>query len=234
MQVRSRRQLLVAIGAAALAPATAGCLPLGRPDGSGRESGPIGPVAQTLGPDGTSVWVGDPSAGLTVTLFEDPSCPACAEFETTGTGPRLLRMAAAGELQLRFALGSFLGPGSKRAVNALRAALDKGRFVDLHQAVYDGQASAKQRGGFSTNGLLDLAATVEGLRDADFDDAVRTARHREFVEAADRALSASWIRGTPSMEVNGRPVAEGDRDVMDDGAALRRYLKSASERPARH
>ncbi|MEU2393829.1 thioredoxin domain-containing protein [Streptomyces sp. NPDC007369] len=231
MQVRSRRQVLAAIGAAALAPATAGCLPLGGL-GQERETGPIGPVAQALGSDGTTIVVGAP-AKLTVKLFEDPSCPACADFETTGTGPRLLRMAAAGELQLQFALGSFLGPGSKRAVNALRTALDKGRFVDLHQAVYDGQASAKRRGGFSTNTLLELAGTVEGLRDGDFDDAVRTARHREFVEAADRALGKSWVRGTPSMEVNGWPVTEGDRDVMDDGAALRRYLKDAAERPPR-
>lgn len=199
-----------------------------------RETGPIGPVAQALGSDGTTIVVGDPSAKLTVKLFEDPSCPACADFETTGTGPRLLRMAAAGEVRLQFALGSFLGSGSKRAVNALRAALDKGKFVNLHQAVYDGQASAKRRGGFSTDGLLDLAATVEGLRDGDFDDAVRTARHREFVEAADRTLGASWVRGTPSMEVNGLPVKEDDRDVMDDSAALRRYLKAAAERRPRH
>ncbi|MFD0265273.1 DsbA family protein [Streptomyces sp. NPDC127106] len=232
MQVRSRRQILAAIGAAALAPATAGCLPLGGL-GEERETGPIGPVAQALGPDGTTIVVGDPSAKLTVKLFEDPSCPACADFETTGTGPRLLRMAAAGELQLHFALGSFLGSGSKRAVNALRAALDKGKFVDLHQAVYDGQASAKRRGGFSTNTLLELAGTVEGLRSGDFDDAVRTARHREFVEAADEALGRSWVRGTPSMEVNGWPVTEDDRDVMDDGAALRRYLKSTAEHPPR-
>ncbi|MFD7624847.1 DsbA family protein [Streptomyces sp. NPDC059851] len=233
MQVRSRRQVLAAIGAAALAPATAGCLPLGRPGEGEREAGPIGPVAQALGSDGTTIVVGDPSAELVVKVYEDPSCPACAEFETTGTGPRLLGMAATGDLQLQFALGSFLGPGSKRAVNALRAALDKGKFVDLHQAVYDGQASAKRRGGFSTDGLLGLADTIEGLRDGSFDDAVRAARHRQFVEAADQALGRSWVRGTPSMEVNGWPVKEGDRDVMDDGGALRRYLKSAEDRPPR-
>ncbi|GGS82046.1 hypothetical protein GCM10010286_03290 [Streptomyces toxytricini] len=227
----SRRSVLAAAGAAVIVPTAAGCLPARW--GSREDEGYTGPVAAALGAEGHTVVVGNPGAPVTVRVYEDPSCPGCAEFQTEGSGPRLRRMAADGDVQVHYVLGSFLGNGSKRAVNALRASLDKGKFAELHEVLHRGQATAKKRGGFTGDRLLSLASSVDGLRDAGFDEAVRTGKHREFVEAADRAVSSSWIKATPALEVDGRPVGKGDQDVLDDPDALARYLRRARQRSAR-
>ncbi|MEU6070105.1 MULTISPECIES: thioredoxin domain-containing protein [Streptomyces] len=72
--------------------------------------------------------VGDPDAPLTAHLDEDPRCPYCKHFETTGGAPELLVATVQREARTQYTMASFLdgrlgGTGSRKAVNALRAAL---------------------------------------------------------------------------------------------------------------
>ncbi|MEW2513079.1 thioredoxin domain-containing protein [Streptomyces sp. NPDC046870] len=88
-------------------------------------------VPERLGNDGTTIMVGDEAAPLTVHLYEDPRCPVCERFETTGGAPQLREATMRREVKTQYTLASFLdarlgGAGSRKAVNALRAALDKG------------------------------------------------------------------------------------------------------------
>ncbi|WP_406840704.1 thioredoxin domain-containing protein [Streptomyces sp. AHU1] len=46
--------------------------------------------------DGAAVLVGDPDARMTVRLYEDPRCPYCEEFETTGGSSKLREMMHGG------------------------------------------------------------------------------------------------------------------------------------------
>ncbi len=167
--------------------------------------------------DGTTIVLGDPGASLVVRLYEDPSCPACAEFETEGSGPYLKRAVRNGGLQLRFTLGSFLGPGSKLAVNALRAALDQARFDEYHHRLYRYHDKVRGPGGITREGLLTLAGMVDGLSGPAFETAVRDTAHRRFAEA-------SPVRGTPAMEINGVLVPTGS-DLYSDPDRLARRLK---------
>lgn len=68
-----------------------------------------------------------------------------------------------------YTMASFLddrlgGGGSKKAVNALRAALGEGKFVEYHEVLYANQPE-ESVDGYTTTALLDLAGEVEGLRD---------------------------------------------------------------------
>ncbi|MFD3679226.1 DsbA family protein [Streptomyces sp. NPDC058613] len=225
MQVRSRRGFLAAAAAITVASAVGACGepeadtgPLGVSSGGGR----LPSAAESLSSDGTTTCSATPTppseCGCTRTRA------ARAEFETEGTGPYLKRAVRNGGLRLQFTLGSFLGPGSKLAVNALRAALDQGRFDEYHHRLYRYHDKVRGPRGITQEGLLTLAGMVDGLRGPAFDAAVRDTAHRGFVESSAAALDGSPVRGTPAMEINGVLVPTGS-DLYTDRDRLARRLK---------
>ncbi|WP_051779424.1 DsbA family protein [Streptomyces sp. NRRL S-241] len=231
MQVRSRRGFLVAAAAITASASVGACR---RGDGASGDPLDVSvpadlPAArESVAADDTTIVLGDPAAPLAVRLYEDLSCPACADFETEGTAPYLKRAARNGALQLQFTLGSFLGPGSKFAANALRAAVDQGRFAEYHELLYRHQAAVRKSGGFTRDRLLGLAIKVEGLRGPEFDAAVLDTKYRDFVEAADEAMSKSPAKGTPTMAINGTLVPSGSRAYYTDRSSLSRHLKKVA------
>ncbi|MFD5620413.1 thioredoxin domain-containing protein [Streptomyces yangpuensis] len=231
MQVRSRRGFLGAAAAIVVTSSVGACTGRG-PQGdhpldvSADADLPAAP--ESLAPDGTTIVIGNPSAPLSVRIYEDLSCPACAEFELDGNGPYLKQAARNDALQLQFTLGSFLGPGSKFAANALRAAVDHGRFAEYHELLYRHQAKVRRSGGFTRDRLLTLAGKVPGLRGPEFDAAVLETKHREFVEASDEALDKSEVEGTPTMAINGSLVRTDSRGLYDDRDRLYRRLRKAT------
>ncbi|WP_420716615.1 thioredoxin domain-containing protein [Streptomyces sp. H27-H1] len=90
-----------------------------------------------------TIVVGDPAAATTVQLYEDPRCPVVEEFEATGA-PALREMTLRRKTKTEYTLASFRddrvgGDGSKRAVDALRAALDAGKFTEYHAGAVAGR-----------------------------------------------------------------------------------------------
>lgn len=88
-----------------------------------------------------------------------------------------------------YTLGSFLddrvgGSGSKKAVNALRAALEAGKFAEYHEVLYAHQPE-EAVDGFTDAYLLELAGQVDGLRGPAFDSAVKSMKYRAFVTASE-------------------------------------------------
>ncbi|MFD9791873.1 DsbA family protein [Streptomyces sp. NPDC059070] len=200
----------------------------------------VAAVPERLAADGTTIVVGDPRAPVTVALLEDPRCPVCEEFEGTGGGGPVLRDAVVRRtVRTRYTLASFLddrlgGGGSKRAVNALRAALDAGKFTEYHEVLYGNQPQ-ESTDGFTTARLLDLAAQVPGLRGPAFDAAVRTMRYRDFVAASERAYEARGTErgqgpGTPTAEIDGYRVPVDANAVLFDAHAFTGLLRTALSR----
>ncbi|MFI2643249.1 DsbA family protein [Streptomyces sp. NPDC018610] len=167
-------------------------------------------VVQTLASDGTTVSVGSPAAKTVVSVYEDLRCPVCKDFETRGGGEALRGMVRSGEVRVEYTLASFLddqlgGEGSQKAANALRAALDAGKFAEYHDVLYAHQPE-ESVDGYTDAYLLDMASRVKGLRDKDFDAAVKDMKYRGFVIASEQAFDASGATGTPTMKVDGRIV----------------------------
>lgn len=165
-----------------------------------------GQLPSRLEADGTTITVGNPAARHTIMIDEDPRCPICARFEKTN-GAKLTALAAAGKVRLQYTLASFLddtlgGSGSKRAVNALRAAVDENRFAPLHTLVYARQP-AETQDGFTVQFLLGLADGVQGLRTPYFDAVVRGQTYASFVSRSEHAFLASGATGTPTIAIDG-------------------------------
>ncbi|MGV4989063.1 DsbA family protein [Streptomyces sp. NRAIS4] len=194
-----------------------------------------------LGNDGTTITVGDPAAPVTVHLYEDPRCPVCKEFETTGGAPRLRGAVIRREARTQYTLASFLdgrlgGSGSRKAVNALRAALAKGKFAEYHDVLYAHQP-AESVDGFTDRRLLELAARVPGLRGPDFDSAVKTMKYRSFVTRSEQAYEdAGGAKdpkgpGTPTAEINDVRVPAEYNGVLFDGDVFAGLLSKIRANP---
>ncbi|MER6126309.1 thioredoxin domain-containing protein [Streptomyces sp. NPDC001795] len=170
-------------------------------------------VPEQVEPDGTSILVGDPQARMTVHLYEDPRCPYCQQFETSGGGPVLTKWTLRRKVKVEYTMASFLdgrlgGNGSKKAVNALRAALEEGKFAEYHAVLYQNQPS-EEEDGFTDARLLQLASKVKGLRSPSFDTAVKSMKYRDFVDSSEKVFAAAGHYnghagpGTPTAEIDG-------------------------------
>ncbi|MEV1020170.1 thioredoxin domain-containing protein [Streptomyces sp. NPDC050264] len=214
--------------------ATAGC---GRAAQSGDDNGEddhgqrdtaayttVGQLPERLAPDGTTVVVGSPTAPTTVRLYEDMRCPVCEEYEVDGGGEALRTLALKGEVRAEYTLASFLddrvgGSGSKRAANALRAALEQGKFIEFHDVLFSHQPE-EVVDGYTDAFLLRMASRVKGLRGEEFDTAVRTMKYRAFVTASETAYEQDKAPGTPTFAVNGDIVPDHLRGAMFDAELL--------------
>lgn len=181
-------------------------------------------LPESLAPDGTTVRVGSPTAKTVVHVYEDMRCPVCKQFETGGGGESLREMVRSGQVRAEYTLASFLdtnlgGQGSKKAANALRAALDQGRFVELHDLLFAHQPE-ESVDGYTDTFLLQMAGQVKGLRGAQFDAAVKGMKYGAFVTASEKAFTASGATGTPTLKVNGKTVPQNLAGGIFDKSTL--------------
>ncbi|GAA2889980.1 DsbA family protein [Streptomyces mexicanus] len=176
---------------------------------SGRASRAV-KITESLAPDGTTVRVGSPQAKTVVHVYEDLRCPVCEDFETRGGGEALRDLVRSGQVRAEYTLASFLddklgGQGSEKAANALRAALEAGRFAEYHDVLFAHQPE-ESVDGYTDAFLLEMASRVKGLRGPEFDAAVKDMKYRGFVTASEKAFESSGATGTPTLKVDGKTV----------------------------
>jgi protein-disulfide isomerase len=198
-------------------------------------------LPERLGRNGTTIIVGDPDAEMVVRLYEDPRCPFCAEFETTGGGPELRDAMLDRRTRTEYTLASFLddrlgGSGSKKAVNALRAALEEGKFVEYHEVLYANQPE-ESVDGYTNAHLLELADEVDGLRGPAFDGAVRSMKYRAFVSASEKAYERAGGEaepegpGTPTAVINDKRIPLEYNGLLFDANAFGDLLRQIYDKP---
>jgi protein-disulfide isomerase len=145
--------------------------------------------------------LGQADAPVTVDLYEDFQCPACASWGD-GVYPRLLANEIAnGTVRLVFHNLAFLGPESVEAAHAAYAADQQGRFWDMWSTLYANQG--RENGGAFAPDRLTEMATGLGLDVARFEADMSSA-------AADSALAESIANGdaagvtsTPTLVIAG-------------------------------
>ncbi|MFF6980917.1 DsbA family protein [Streptomyces sp. NPDC008343] len=216
--------------------------------GCGQRAAEFGPdfasaeeLPERLGADGTTITVGDPDAPVKVHLYEDPRCPYCEEFEFTGGGPQLREALLDRWARTEYTLASFLddrvgGTGSKKAVNALRAALEEGKFVEYHEVLYANQPE-ESVDGYTDAYLLELAGKVKGLRSPTFDTAVRSMKYRAFVTASQKAYEKAGGAkepkgpGTPTAVINDKRIPPQYNALLLEGESFAELLQKIYDHP---
>jgi protein-disulfide isomerase len=189
--------------------------------------------ANTSGANGATVVIGDSKTDNVVHLYEDPRCPACAQFEQT-VGETVDKGMQDGGYKLSFTLGTFLddklsGEGSKNALSALGAALNVSpeAFLDYKAALY----SAKYHPEETTDKFADdsylikVANTVDALKNnKKFQDAVEKGTYDAWAMKMSKSFDdAEGVQSTPTIKINdktvGNPssVADWEKSLKDAG-----------------
>ena len=159
------------------------------------------------------VLVGSADARRQLVLFEDPQCPYCREFEEA-SADMLRREVAAGAVAVEYRMRSFLGPESERAVGALAAAGEAGKFDELRRELFANQPP-EHSGGFTSEDLLGLGRRA-GITSPDFEAAVREERYVEWARRTEQIFRGQDPTGTPAGILDGRALTS--RTLVDPAA----------------
>jgi protein-disulfide isomerase len=177
---------------------------------------PTAAPANAVGEDGLTVRAGEEDAANTLTLFEDPRCPACASFEQL-TGGTVREGMENGDYAVEYVFGTFLddrltGSGSKNALNALGAALDVSpeAFLDFHDALYslDHHPAESDDAFADDERLIEIAQTVPELENnQEFEDDVVNSTFAVWaLQMSDKFDADPDVEGTPTLKFNGAVV----------------------------
>jgi protein-disulfide isomerase len=165
--------------------------------------------AGTTGAGNLSIPLGMP-APATLTVYEDPRCPACGRFEQAfhATIDRLERQ---GRVRVQYRIVSSIdrhdhGHGSKNAANALACAANEGRFAGLHDLLYARQPDESDDAWASAQTLTRLATQIPGLATPAFRDCVDKDAFGTWVAAVQGDFDRSGFTATPTVLLNGIPA----------------------------
>jgi protein-disulfide isomerase len=163
------------------------------------------PQAVTL-TDG--VTVGRSSARITVDIWEDPQCPACAQLEAE-SGAAIADWIDAGTIKVNYQVVSFLDGAStdrysSRAANALYCGADAAVFDRYHRLLFANQP-AEGGPGLSYDQLVQLGRQA-GATGTEFETCVRNRPYADFVSRITEKASRDGVLSTPTVLVDGEPV----------------------------
>jgi len=162
---------------------------------------------------GTAVTVGSGEAAVTVEVFEDFQCPACAEFERVSGGV-LDRLVDDGKVRIVYHPMAFLDHAStdeysSRALNAAGCVLDAGgpgAYRTIHAALFAEQP-AEGGPGLPDTRLVTLAAAA-GVRDGAVSACIQDRHFHDWTRKATDAASKAGIAATPTVLVAGERLTD--------------------------
>lgn len=144
--------------------------------------------------------LGDPNAPVTVVEFGDYLCSHCQDYALKDEEPIIERYIATGQVQYEYLPIALSNPSQIEPIEATFCAGDQGAFWPYRDLVYANVV--KNVSAVNSNYLVAYAESL-GLDTAEFNDCLRSGKHRPSVqEALDRAREAK-IPGTPTFLVNG-------------------------------
>jgi protein-disulfide isomerase len=153
---------------------------------------------------------GDPTARgpvdapIVMIEYADFQCPFCGRFARQ-TEPRLIQeYVDKGLLRIEWRDLPYLGPESRTAAAAARAAAVQGRFWEFHDALYAEERRVNS-GALNASALRAIAASV-GLDVARFEADSKTAVARDAIARDEQEATSLGITGTPAFIVAGTPI----------------------------
>jgi protein-disulfide isomerase len=171
---------------------------------------------------------GPSNAPITIVEFSDFQCPYCGRFESV-----LKTVLAKYPAQIRLVYQNFplsdVHPNAEKAAEAGVCAQQQGKFWELHDRMFQEQAS------LGPDALKDKASTL-GLNAQTFNECLDSGRARDSVKSDVRAAGQLAVNSTPTSFVNGRLVvgavtAENLTAIIED--ELRRGALTARRQVAR-
>jgi protein-disulfide isomerase len=168
---------------------------------------PIGEFEAVVDPAQGDGIVFNAGLPLKINVFEDFQCPSCKFFEDP-IGPYLTSLITEKKAEVVYHPLSFLGNGQKEdesiaASNAAYCAVDEGKFLDFHKALYDVQSTVQNSGFLNDKNLIAIGKKV-GISSQGFSDCITNKSKLVNVAASTDSMTRYGVRGTPTTFINGK------------------------------
>lgn len=174
-----------------------------------------------LGTDGvplvvgeTAVTLGESTAPVTIDLYEDYSCPHCADYEVA-VGPTLYSLVAKGDAivnfhPIRFVTDYGLNAGSAAVCVA---ANDSQNWPDFHSALFANHNQQSDR--WSASDFVNYAK-VKGITDETTLSCIGKGAHTGWISSNTKAATDAGVNSTPSLLINGelQPQLPGPEELI--------------------
>ena len=175
--------------------------------------GEIIPITPRDLPNPNELSLGDPTAPVTVEVFEDFQCPACRYF-TESVQPLLIEhLITPGKVYYTFrhypfidGAGAKAGGESDQAANASMCANEQGKFWDMQEILF-ANWNGENQGNLSDRRLQAMAESV-GLEMNSFNDCFGANKYEAEIQADFDRGEEIGVSGTPSVFVNGNKVGQ--------------------------
>lgn len=155
-----------------------------------------------------------------IDIYEDFQCPACAAFEEQ-FGPTLAQIVTDGKARVNFHPMNFLdrslgNDSSTLAGSAFGCAVDAGKTVEYHSAVFAQQPVAEGTG-YTKEQLKAIGAEVgiEGAALDTFNTCVDDITYGDWVTASNVEAGNRGVTGTPTMYLNDEKVDLTNLNIED-------------------
>jgi protein-disulfide isomerase len=168
---------------------------------------PIGDYEAVVDPAQGDGIVFNAGLPLKINVFEDFQCPSCKFFEDP-IGPYLTSLITEKKAEVVYHPLSFLGNGQKEdesiaASNAAYCAVDEGKFLDFHKALYAVQSTVQNSGFLNDKNLIAIGKKV-GISSQGFSDCITNKSKLVNVAASTDSMTRYGVRGTPTTLINGK------------------------------
>jgi protein-disulfide isomerase len=174
---------------------------------------PASSIADTTGgvssADAMAIPIGNSSAPVKLTVYEDFRCSACGNFESNYQSA-YKALVKAGKVELLVHPVDLIdnvegGSGSLASGNAAACAQNAGKFEDYHDVLYANQPSESDDAFASDSTLISYAKQVSGLDTASFESCVKSGKYDGWIKQNYRDLEQidGNSTATPTLLANG-------------------------------
>ena len=173
---------------------------------------PIRPTPPELVDPANARALGTAEAPVTIDVWSDFQCPACAFFATSVEPDLIDEFVKPGTVRLVYRDYAFLDGGtsdgeSHQAAAAARCAGEQGTFWQYHDYLFENQ-KGENKGAFRRERLDQIAETV-GLDMNAFESCMGGDAPEQAVQAETDIGVAAGVRSTPTLAINGVLQAPG-------------------------
>ena len=149
--------------------------------------------------------LGDPQAPVTVQVWEDFRCPACAAFNQRIKPGLVEDYIAGGDVKLEFHHFPLQQhePGASMAAQASECAADQGLFWSYHDRIF--QETSSGPSAFIAERLIDYAVELKMDQDS-FTQCLMNQTHLSIVVESLQSARAAGHNSTPTVLVDGIPI----------------------------
>jgi protein-disulfide isomerase len=147
--------------------------------------------------------LGRPSAPVTITVFEDPQCPFCRQWNVDTLPTVVEQYVRTGRVKLVYRGIEIIGPNSVPGLRAISAAGAQNKLWEMVDELYQHQGA--ENSGWITTAVIRAAARASGADVAALFAAANSAGVSAALNAAARESVADGVRGTPTFVLERPP-----------------------------